>query len=153
MNHNEALARDIVKDIKMIQKSLRGQVHNHFKDLGLTGPQGMMIYMLIKNGPLKISALSELLGLSNSTVSGIVDRLEANGHVLRQRSEKDRRVVNVSVTVEVKEKMDAHENVVDSVISNTLNKATEEEVQTISDGLSILNKLLETTDKGESNNG
>jgi len=153
MIHDEELVRDLVKNIKTVQKSLRSQVHDHFKDLGLTGPQGMLLYMLMKNGPLKISALSKQMGLSNSTVSGIVDRLEVNGHVERHRSEKDRRVVNVSVTEVVKEKMDSHKNVIDSVVSDALNKATKEEFKTISEGLSMLNKLLETTDKGETYHG
>jgi len=153
MIHNEELVSDLVKDIKTIQKSLSSQVHNHFKDLGLTGPQGMLLHMLMKNGPLKISALSKQMGLSNSTVSGIVDRLEGKGHVKRNRSEKDRRIVNVSITEVVKEKIDSHKIVVDSVISNALNKATQEEFQTISEGLSMLNKLLKIADEGETNHG
>ena len=107
----------------------------------------------MKKGPLKISDLSKEMGLSNSTVSGIVDRLEVNGHVERHRSEMDRRVVNVSVSEAVKEKMASHENVVDSVISNALNEATQEEFKTISEGLSMLNKLLKTTDEGDTNHG
>ena len=45
-----------------------------------------------------ISALAERTGSANSTVSGIVDRLEKLGLARRQRSETDRRVIYVCAT-------------------------------------------------------
>ncbi len=100
---------EILKNLKTVQQALKHQIHGHFKSLNMTAPQGMMIFMLAKTGPLKISEISEKMSLSNSTVSGIVDRLEKTGYVRRERSEKDRRVVRVVLTDEVKNKAEAHE--------------------------------------------
>ena len=51
-----------------------------------------------EDGPVPISALAERTGSANSTVSGIVDRLEKLGLARRQRSETDRRVIYVCAT-------------------------------------------------------
>ena len=54
--------------------------------------------MLGEDGPVPISTLAERTGSANSTVSGIVDRLEKLGLAQRQRSETDRRVIYVCAT-------------------------------------------------------
>lgn len=63
---------------------------------GITRPQ-ILVLEQIKEAPKTIGEISRQLDLSYSTVSGIVDRLERDGLVLRNRDEKDRRVVWVSV--------------------------------------------------------
>ena len=57
-----------------------------------------MLTVLGEDGPVPISALAERTGSANSTVSGIVDRLEKLGLARRQRSETDRRVIYVCAT-------------------------------------------------------
>ncbi len=54
--------------------------------------------VLGEEDPVPISTLAERTGSANSTVSGIVDRLEKLGLAKRQRSELDRRVIYVCAT-------------------------------------------------------
>jgi DNA-binding MarR family transcriptional regulator len=49
-------------------------------------------------GPQKMKAVSEYLGVAVNTVTSIVDNLERKGHVQRERSPSDRRVVHVQLT-------------------------------------------------------
>jgi DNA-binding MarR family transcriptional regulator len=46
-------------------------------------------------GDLSLSTLSERIRAQNSTVTGIIDRMEREGLVLRERSKTDRRVVYI----------------------------------------------------------
>jgi len=69
-----------------------------YEGMGFTMPQGLVIRILMSKTPCKISDLSEELKLSNSTVSGIVDRLERQGVAVRERDERDRRIVYVRLT-------------------------------------------------------
>jgi DNA-binding MarR family transcriptional regulator len=69
---------------------------------GLTGPQVTAVKMLEGLGDLSLSALSERMSAKNSTVTGIVDRMERDGLVQRLRSETDRRVVMIRLTDEGK---------------------------------------------------
>jgi MarR family transcriptional regulator, organic hydroperoxide resistance regulator len=65
---------------------------------GLTGPQLTVVKMLEALGDLSLSRLSEKIRAQNSTVTGIVDRMEREGLVARTRSATDRRVVNIQLT-------------------------------------------------------
>jgi DNA-binding MarR family transcriptional regulator len=64
----------------------------------LTGPQLTVLKMLEGLGDLSLSDLSERIRAQNSTVTGIIDRMEREGLVLRSRSTEDRRVVRIKLT-------------------------------------------------------
>lgn len=65
---------------------------------GLTGPQLTVLKMLEPKGRLSLSELSWRIKAKNSTVTGIVDRMEREQLVQRRRSERDRRVVHIELT-------------------------------------------------------
>ncbi len=60
---------------------------------GITLPQLTCLTHIVSNGPVSLSQLCELVLLSPSTVNGIIDRLEAKGLVVRERTDPDRRKV------------------------------------------------------------
>jgi DNA-binding MarR family transcriptional regulator len=64
----------------------------------LTGPQLTVVKILEAFGDLSLSELSERLRAQNSTVTGIVDRMEREELVVRTRSTEDRRVVKLRLT-------------------------------------------------------
>jgi DNA-binding MarR family transcriptional regulator len=54
--------------------------------------------MLETVGDLSLSDLSDRIRAQNSTVTGIIDRMEREGLVVRARSTEDRRVVKIKLT-------------------------------------------------------
>ena len=62
------------------------------------GPQLTVLKMLEEVGDLSLSELSERIRAQNSTVTGIIDRMEREGLVVRARSTEDRRVVHIRLT-------------------------------------------------------
>jgi DNA-binding MarR family transcriptional regulator len=64
----------------------------------LTGPQLTVLKMLEGLGDLSLSELSERIRAQNSTVTGIIDRMERESLVVRARSTEDRRVVHIRLT-------------------------------------------------------
>jgi DNA-binding MarR family transcriptional regulator len=64
----------------------------------LTGPQLTVLKVLEGVGDLSLSELSERIRAQNSTVTGIIDRMEREGLVTRVRSSEDRRVVHIRLT-------------------------------------------------------
>jgi DNA-binding MarR family transcriptional regulator len=64
----------------------------------LTGPQLTVIKLLSGIGELSLTELSESMQTRNSTVTGIIDRMESAELVKRVRSEEDRRVVKIRLT-------------------------------------------------------
>ena len=68
------------------------------KRVDLTGPQLTVVKLLQTVGDLSLSELSDKIRAQNSTVTGIIDRMEREGLVLRERSKEDRRVVHIKLT-------------------------------------------------------
>ena len=66
--------------------------------VSLTGPQLTVVKMLEQMGDLSLSELSDAIRAQNSTVTGIIDRMEREGLVDRLRSTEDRRVVLIRLT-------------------------------------------------------
>ena len=94
----DAAITEIMQSLRRIIKSLQDYsqtVANHF---GITGPQLWVLKTINQMGSLPLGELSEGMYLHPSTVSGVVDRLEKKGYVVRNRTDKDRRVVKVGLT-------------------------------------------------------
>jgi DNA-binding MarR family transcriptional regulator len=68
------------------------------RSVELTGPQLTVLKMLEGVGDLSLSELSERIRAQNSTVTGIIDRMEQAGLVARVRSTEDRRVIKIKLT-------------------------------------------------------
>jgi MarR family transcriptional regulator, organic hydroperoxide resistance regulator len=66
--------------------------------VNLTGPQLTVLKMLEAFGDLSLSELSERIRAQNSTVTGIIDRMEREGLVVRARSRDDKRVFFIKLT-------------------------------------------------------
>ena len=111
-------------------------------DAGISAPQGMVIGLLSKNKKMKITELSSKLCLSNSTVSGIIDRLEAQEMVVRERSKEDKRVVYVSISPNFEYMHKVFHKQMEKNVQNIISQGNPEELQKISEGLIALKKLL-----------
>lgn len=70
---------------------------------GVTRVQWIALYYLGTQKHMNQKELSRRMNIKESTVARLVDRLERDGLVIRQRSEEDRRVFNVILTKKGKE--------------------------------------------------
>jgi len=133
---------EITKLFQEVMHLYRKSMSKVFEDIGVTAPQSMVFVILSKEKSLKITELSARLSLSNSTVSGILDRLEKQGMVERKRSEQDKRAIYVSITPAFTEMHQKFSNWLKDNIEQTMNKGTPEELDKIFVGLDALKKLL-----------
>lgn len=81
-----------------VTQRMSQQLRKYFDQPELTLPQMLVLTALSEDGTMPISHLARYVGSANSTVSGIVDRLEKMELVERVRSEEDRRVIYVGLT-------------------------------------------------------
>jgi MarR family transcriptional regulator, organic hydroperoxide resistance regulator len=65
---------------------------------GLTTPQYQLLLAAVQNSDVTLGGLSEQLNCSRGNVTGIVDRLERDEWLKRERSTDDRRVITVKLT-------------------------------------------------------
>lgn len=77
--------------------SLRDPLASMVEAMGFTPPQLHAVMWVGKEGRLTMGVLAQRLGVTEKTVTGIVDRLEAAGYARRVRDSADRRVVMVEL--------------------------------------------------------
>jgi DNA-binding MarR family transcriptional regulator len=80
------------------RNSLRDPVAQSVESMGLTPPQLHALMWLGADAPLTMGELAQRVGVTEKTITGIVDRLERDGFVQRDRGHVDRRVVQVRLT-------------------------------------------------------
>ncbi|MHB8420951.1 MAG: MarR family winged helix-turn-helix transcriptional regulator [Myxococcales bacterium] len=78
------------------RRSLRDPVASVCAKMDLTSPQIHALSWL-GLGALTMGDLARLLGITEKTATGVVDRLERERYVVRSRDGKDRRVVHVQL--------------------------------------------------------
>lgn len=88
----------IVETIIYLYTESRRLTKEMASSYGLTGPQLTILKLLESFPDLSLSTLSERIRAQNSTVTGIVDRMEREGLVRRERSRADRRVVHLRLS-------------------------------------------------------
>jgi MarR family transcriptional regulator, organic hydroperoxide resistance regulator len=90
----------VTKRLRQITHELN--THSKFlqEHFGITIPQLITLREIYEHGPLSFSELTKILTLNNSTVTGIVDRLEKHNLVQRTRTSRDRRRIDVVITRE-----------------------------------------------------
>lgn len=62
------------------------------------GAQGRILFVLWGRDGIPIRDLAEETGLARTTLTGMLDRLEASGHVVREADPEDRRSIRIRLT-------------------------------------------------------
>jgi DNA-binding MarR family transcriptional regulator len=133
---------DVARLFQDVMHLFKHNMKKFLGDAGMSAPQGMVIGLLSKNKKMKITELSSKLCLSNSTVSGIIDRLEAQEMVIRERSKDDKRVVYVSISPNFEDMHKVFHKQIEKNVESIISQGSPEELHKISEGLEALKKLL-----------
>ena len=102
-----ALRRELKEDLDRIVETIiylvtesRRLSKDEASRYGVTATQLSVLKLLQEIGDLSLGTLSKEIRAHNSTVTGIVDRMETAGLVERTRSEDDRRVWLIRLTAQ-----------------------------------------------------
>ncbi|WP_227076395.1 MarR family winged helix-turn-helix transcriptional regulator [Acidocella sp. KAb 2-4] len=108
----------LVHDVSRIRRTVMDQV---FRPLGVTRSQWSILTTLSRGGNDGMTQvdLARLLEVGKVTVGGLVDRLEATGHVERRADASDRRIKRVFIT---KQGYDVLQQMID--VATKLNERT-----------------------------
>lgn len=139
----EELARSIEVDIREINQIMRQPLETHFATGQLTAPQRIVMQTLFFSEGMSLKELCEKVALSHSTVSGIVDRLQARGMVERTTDAADRRLTRITVTQGVRDFMRQEApRLTARPLVMALERATPAQRRSIARGLRLLKDLL-----------
>ena len=135
-------AEEILAIVRTLWKDLLRNPYAEAEQAGVTGPQITVMAYLVSRGAMTLTELSRSLGMSHSSASGIVDRLEARGLVRRTEDTTDRRRTSIEVTEAVRRYVRELEEGPAARLARALESAPPAQRAAISRGLRSLRDLL-----------
>ena len=117
--------------------------HQPPADVTISMPQVRCLHLIAGAGELRMSKLVAQLGVSISTVSGLVDRLVEHGFVSRRDDPLDRRQVVLSPTAAGTEFIDRMRELSNAQFRGLISHLSAEELRTVHRSIEILTKAAD----------
>lgn len=135
---------DILINIRKIVRSLNLESKKIQKEYGVSIPQLMCLDYLGSRNDFRATQgeIARYLNLNSSTMSGIIDRLEAKGFVARLPNPKDKRTIHISLTSKGLKLLDASPQLLHHQLSKHLQNLPPEKINEINEALKILTRSL-----------
>ena len=145
LNQNTAgtITNSVLISLRKIIQSIALNSRSLVKRVGLTGPQLTILQEVSNSGEVSVGEVAKAISLSQGTVTGIIERLEKRGLVIRRRSESDRRRVLVQTTAAGQQLLDMAPPLMQEMFVERFNNLQEWEQTMI---LSSLQRLVTIMD-------
>jgi len=114
------------------------------KSFDVTTSQLLCLRALSKEDGLSAGEISRRIHIKPGTITGIIDRLEAKGLVRRNRTNRDRRVINIEITDSGWDLVRAAPVPVQSLLAVNLRKLPMYEVEGITQSLERVLQMMQT---------
>jgi DNA-binding MarR family transcriptional regulator len=133
----------IEKDLRYISGIIRQKGREILHNYAITPPQFIALQWLFEEGDMTIGELSNKMYLACSTTTDLVDRMEKNRLVTREKDLNDRRIVRIHL-------LDEGRRIINEVIEkrqlylkNVLKNFTEEEICHLKENLAKLHQGMQ----------
>lgn len=138
----------ILRAIRRIMRRVAADSHEVARDTGLTVPQLLCLRAIheCSEPEVTVARVADLVRLSPSTTSAILQRLLHAGLIERQRSTRDRRRVCLSLSASGRERLRAVGQPLQQRFTTRLDALSVREQRALVDSLETLVELLEAVD-------
>jgi len=133
----------IVADFRATMMELKCVGSERLLRQGISMTQLHILHMLERHGQMPMSRLAEVLDVSVSNATGLVDRMEERGLVARTRVPEDRRVVLVQVSAAGLAMLDDAEALRDDVLRRVLHRIEPTHLDDIASAMTDLRVAVE----------
>jgi DNA-binding MarR family transcriptional regulator len=134
-----------IADSEELMQRLADNHAPEFLEIDITMPQAKVLYLVAASGTLHMADLVARLGVSLSTISGLVERLVDQGLAARHDDPADRRQVVVSLTLEGTRFIDRFRELNASQLRDLLAVMDDDEVASVRRALALLCAAAERT--------
>lgn len=97
MENRRRLIETIFENFYAIRQKIASELNLSFDEMQLTYSQWLVLNLVRKNKSINIKDLAELLDITSSAATQIVDGLVNKGLLSRKRSKTDRRVLEITL--------------------------------------------------------
>ena len=130
------------------QQKLRTYLKNalDMEEIRVTPAQTGILFLLKRREGQSMTELSQLLSIDNSTITGLIDRLEKSGFVSRKVSPTDRRIFNIYLTTQGMKEINRAKTVIRRVNEEIKTGFSEQEIESFK---KVLNSFFEKFNEGK----
>lgn len=111
-------------------------------ELGITGPQRLVVRIVGRCPGASAGELAEVLQLHPSTLTGVLRRLEERGVIARSRGERDRREAHLRLTAAGRAIDRRHGGTVEAAVQRVLSGLEPDKIETTAQVLRALQGAL-----------
>lgn len=140
-------AEEFVDIFRLLHKSFKSHIVKEVCSYGFTAPQVLLMHELYHNPGITLNQLSKKISLSKSTVSGIIDRLEKGGYIIKETPEENRRIVKISLSEKALKHQEWINNIKTQHLAELFNKLGLEETEKIINAFRKLNDIVKNYDE------
>jgi len=144
-------AKELLGVVRRMRSDLTRVINEVLSGTGVSLAQFSVLSMLSEMSEANMSSLAAGLGTTMGAVTNLVDKLLYAGHVARERSVDDRRVVNVSITPQGRQVVEHHCGLGTNFLAGFFDGTTPEERRTIIETHRKLSDFLHQTSSGTAN--
>jgi DNA-binding MarR family transcriptional regulator len=126
-------------------RSIQAHAKHVESTCGLSGAKLWMLYEINANPGIKVSELAAALTIHPSTCSNMLDKLEQQGLISRDRSGRDQRSVHLSLTKQGESLLSQAPQPAQGELSKALQRLSDEHLATLHSGLAGLVEVLNGT--------
>jgi len=135
---------DFVTSFGDAWKRLQRTWERKLASIGLTLTELRILRSLAANGPSPMTRFATELFMTPASITGLVDKLESEKLVARERGSSDRRVVNVTITPKGRESLEEGLRLYKGFVARAMRSLTKEEARSL---VGLLAKLAEAAGK------
>lgn len=133
----------LISQIKQIQGRIFSRLLVEAEIEEFNGAQGRILYVLWQEDNLPIVELAKRTGLAKTTLTGMLDRMESQGHVVRCCDAKDRRQIRIRLTEQAQKLEEKYGQVSDEMSRLFYRGFADEEIKALENGLERILRNLE----------
>ncbi len=133
----------IIVDFRATMRQLKCAMSERSLQLGISMAQLNILYSLHRSGEMPMSRLADMLNVSLSSATGLIDRLEERGYIERTRVPEDRRIVKVRLTPSGVQMIEEQDALADELLRTVLGRLKPSQLPAIAQATGDLRAALE----------
>ena len=141
----DATKAAILSDLRASFGELKCLGSERLVRLGISMSQLHVMHLLERHGEVPMSRLAEMLDVSFSAATGLIDRIEERGFVERIRVPEDRRVVLVRITAAGRQMLDDVETARTEIIGRVLDRLDPSQLDGVATAMAALRVAFVST--------
>ena len=141
----DALMDIIIADCHQAFVAIKCAGNESLLRLGVSMAQINIMYTLLRGGEMPMSRLADVLNVSLSNATGLIDRLEERGFIERTRVPEDRRIVMVRLTAAGVKLLEDQGAMTDDLMRQILRRLQPAQLSGVAQATSDLRAAVEAT--------